>query len=295
MQSLSVVILSKTLDDDIYKMNCNCLDSLFASEDWEDYSLQVFLIESNRENPYTYDDRVQVIIPEEPFNFHAYLNMGIKLSDTDFVALCNNDIVFSKGWYTEILKVKSGRKDFLCFSPIDRDYKTMSEELFPGNKDYYIGWDNKYHFAAWCFVLDRTIFKITGMLDETFNFYSADDDFLMTLRKYALKNVLVTKSHVKHLSQQVTQKIGKRQSFEIFNKEKYPIPEKYLKKGYDWLWDDVRFYEAFFKMEKKWGNPLTIKRLNRLFTHFPVLRKPFFTRIMYSKFVNVILSKFTGA
>ena len=279
------------MDDDIHKMNCECIDSLLQSENWN-YGLEIILIESNKQSRYVYDEQVKILVPDEMFNFHRFLNIGIKASKSDFVALCNNDIIFSKNWFSEILKVKSKRKDILCFSPIDRDYTTMSYDLFPDTKDYYVGWDNKYHFSAWCFVLDRKIFNITGYLDEIFNFYAADDDFLMTLRKYALDNALVTKSYVKHLSQQITKKIDEAKSPRITDREKYPIPEKY-KKQYAWLWDDVRHYEAFFKMERKWGNPKTTKRINRMLNKFPVLRKRFITKILYGKKMNVFFSKVT--
>lgn len=292
---LSIIILSNAIDNEIYQMNCQCVSSLYDSENWNEIGgLEVILIESNKDNKYSYDDRVLVITPKEEFNFNKFLNLGVKNSSGRYLALCNNDIVFSKNWFSEILKVKILRPDILCFSPIDRDYKTMSYDLFPEKNDYYIGWDNKYHFAAWCFVLNRAIFSVIGKFDETFNFYSADDDFLMTLRKYSIDNALVTKSNVKHLSQQVTKKVNEKSSPRILDKEKYPLKAKYLKRGLSWLWDDVHFYEAFFKMEKKWGINRMIGRINRLINKYSLLRKRFITKILYSKPANKILSILTG-
>jgi glycosyltransferase involved in cell wall biosynthesis len=295
MNSLSVIILSYTMDESVYKMNCECIESLFQSEVWsENLSLEVLLIESNKQNPYQYREDVKIIIPNEAFNFHRFLNIGINQSDGKFLALCNNDIIFHKGWFSEILKVKSQRNDFLSFSPVDRDYETMSLSKFPADKNFYIGWENKLHFAAWCFVVDRDIFKVIGKLDETFDFYSADDDFLMTLRKYAINNVLVVHSQVKHLSQQVTKKVNEKKSPKILDKEKYPIPEKYLKRGHEWLWEDIRFYDAFFRMDKKWGDDKMIRRINRFLDKFPILRIRLITKILYAKTTNIILSKLTG-
>ncbi len=274
-------------------MNCECLDSLFLSEEWESCSISVLLLESNKKNPYRYDNRVKVIIPDESFNFNRFLNIGIAQTKSDFVALCNNDIIFSEGWFTALLKVKEQNINFLCLSPIDRDYETMSYNLFSEEKDYYVGWDNKYHFSAWCFVLDRRIFKTIRKLDETFSFYSADDDFLMTLRKYALDNVLVTHSHVKHLSQIVTKKENEYNSHTITDKQKYPLTDKQLKRGLSWLWDDDRFYVAYFKMKNKWGNERMIRRINRILYKFPFLRKRWISKILYNKYVNSLLAKLT--
>jgi len=295
MDSISIIILSNTLDDDIYQMNSHCISSLFDSENWDVFGgLDVILIESNKTNKYAYDERVRVLLPQEEFNFNRFLNIGVQSSFSQYIALCNNDIVFSPKWFTEILKVKSSRPDIHCFSPIDRDYETMSFDKFPEDKDYYIGWDNKYHFAAWCFVLDRKVFSIIGIFDEKFNFYGADDDFLMTLRKYSLDNALVVKSQVKHLSQQVTNKIDKLKSPKLKNKEKYPIPEKYLKRGFEWLRDDFRYYDSFIKMDEKWGDLKMIGRINRLLDKYPFFRKRCITELLYSKQGNTILSKLTG-
>ena len=290
---LSVIVLSNTLDDDIYKMNCECFDSLLQSEGWED-NLEIVLLESNKKSSYSYKEQIKVIVPNEPFNFHRFLNIGVEATGSRFVALCNNDIIFSKHWFTEILKVKEHHLEFMCFSPLDRSYATMSEELFPLQNDYYIGWDNKYYFAAWCFVWERKVFDIIGKFDETFNFYSADDDELMTLRKYAIPNVLVPKSEVKHLSQVVTSKVDRISSPKITSKDKYPLTEKQIKRGLSWLWDDIRFYEAYFKMEEKWGNERTIRRINRLLDKYPFFRKRFITKILYNKKVNMLLSKITN-
>lgn len=292
---LSTIILSNTLDDEIYTINRNCIQSLRDSENWDELGgIEIILIESNKEADYTYDARVQIITPDEPFNFNRFFNRGIAKSNGQFIALCNNDIVFSENWFTEILKVKSIRKDILCFSPIDRDYKTMSYDLFPDNKLFYVGWKNKYHFSAWCHVVDKQIFKIIGKLDETFDFYSADDDFLMTLRKNVIPNALVTKSHVKHLSEQVIKKLNQIKSPNINDIEHYPIPGKYLKRGYTWLWDDFRFYDAFIKMDRKWGDNKMTRRTNRLLNLLPFLRIRPVTKILYSKQANLILSKITG-
>jgi GT2 family glycosyltransferase len=291
LKMISVIILSNTLDEEIYQINVNCIRSLLESENWEIHGgLEILLIESNRNHSFVYDKSVKVLMPEEPFNFNRFLNIGVRQSSGEFIALCNNDILFSPGWFTEILKVEEKNTRLLCFSPVDRNYPAMSYDVFPEEKDYYIGWNNQQHFAAWCFIVKRNIFSITGKFDETFNFYSADDDFLLTLRKNALDNALVTHSHVKHLSGQVVKKMNGHQSQEVMDKIKYPIPQKYLNRGFSWIWMDIRFYEAFFKMLEKWGDEKMIRRINRFLENYPFLRKRLITRRLYSKKVNNLMS-----
>ena len=293
MHKLSVIILSYAIDNDVYEMNCRCLDSLRASEEWKDGELEIVLMESNKENPYAYGSDVKVVVPDEAFNFHRFLNIGVDKSDGEFVALCNNDIVFERGWFSAIMKVKMHHPKFMCFSPLDRSYPLMGEDTLPSSRDYYIGWENKKHFAAWCFVWERKVFDIVGRLDETFDFYSADDDELMTLRKFAIPNVVVTGSEVKHLSQVVTKKMGESK-WRVTDKEKYPLSEKELKRGLGWLWDDVRFYVAYRRMEAKWGNERMIRRLNRMFERFPFLFKRPLTKVFYCKKIVNCTAKLTG-
>lgn len=293
MLKLSIVILSYAIDKDIHEMNCRCIDSLLSSEEWIREELEIVLIESNKEITYTYPDSVRVIIPNEKFNFHRFLNIGLHETKGDFIAFCNNDIVFQKGWCTAIKRVKEQHPKFMCFSPLDRSYPMMTEDEIPSNKDYYIGWENKRHFAAWCFVWERKVFDIIGKFDETFDFYSADDDELMTLRKYAIPNVLVTASEVKHLSQVVTQKEG-ISKYKVTDKDKYPLSDKEISRGLIWLWDDVRFYNAYRRMEDKWGNERMLKRIHRLLEKFPFLNKRYITKFLYDKKTVSILSKLTG-
>lgn len=293
MFKLSIVILSYAIDNDIYEMNCRCLSSLFESEEWQANELEVLLIESNKQSTYQYNNRVRVLIPDEKFNFHRFLNIGLDSTEGQIIAFCNNDIVFQPRWWTAIKCVKEQNPKFMCFSPLDRSYPMMTEEEMPSTKDYYIGWENKRHFAAWCFVWERKVFDIIGRFDEIYDFYSADGDELLTLRKYAIPNVLVTHSEVKHLSQIVTKKLNEQSSPIIPQeiRDRYPLTDEEIKRGWEWLWEDIRFYEAYQKDKKKWGHWRVVKRVNLLFDKHPWLHIRPISILLYNRRVNVFLSK----
>lgn len=289
---LSVIILSYAIDEEVYRMNCRAIESLYASEEWGGDEPDVLLIESSREAKYTYDNRVRVLVPEEKFGFHRFFNIGLEQTSGEFVAFCNNDIVFQQGWWSAIVNVKKEHPRFMCFSPVDSTYPMMAEEIATG-KEYTIGWENKRHFAAWCFVWERNVFKTIGLFDETFDFYSADDDELQTLHYWAIPNVLVTNSEVKHLSQVVTKKVGINK-YAVTDKEKYPLSEYEIKRGWIWLWSDVRFYLAHRRMIAKWGNKWMIKRVdNFLLCHSWLNIRPV-TKILYNRRVNLFLAQITG-
>ena len=291
---ISTIILSYALDDEIYQMNCQCIESLLNSEQWEDGQLEILLIESNKQNPYSYDERVKVLVPDEVFNFHHFFNIGRSITRGDFIAFCNNDIVFRKGWFSAIMEVKKKHPKFMCFSPLDRSYPLMSEDILPSSQDYYIGWNNKKHFAAWCFVWERRVFDIIGPFDETFDFYSADDDELQTLRYYAIPNVVVTHSEVKHISQVVTKKEESINPHRIIDTKDYPLTREELRRGYAWLWDDERFYLAYQREKNKWGNHQMRERIHRFLEKHNWLNRRCITMFLYNRRVNLILAKLTG-
>ena len=289
---LSVVILSYAIDNDIYEMNCRCIDSLLKSEHWKDGELEILLLESNTQVVYPYPDDVRVLIPKEKFNFHRFLNIGLAETTGNFIAFCNNDIIFQPNWWTAIKRVKERHSKFMCFSPLDRSYPMMLEEIAT-RKEYVIGWENKRHFAAWCFVWERKVFETIGYFDEMFDFYSADDDELQTIHYYGIPNVLIPSSEVKHLSQVVTNKVGVNK-YRVLNVEKYPLSEYEIKRGYIWLWEDVRFYLAHRRFEKKWGNECIRKRINRFLDRYKYLNISIVTRLLYNPRINMLLAKFTG-
>ena len=162
---LSVIILSYAIDEEVYQMNVCAIESLYASQKWREDELEVLLMESNKESKYTYDRRVRVMIPEEKFGFHRFFNIGLDNTSGEFVAFCNNDIVFMPGWWSAIMEEKRKHPKFMCFSPADSSYPMMAEEIAK-DKDYIIGWENKRHFAAWCFVWERKIFDTIGRFDD---------------------------------------------------------------------------------------------------------------------------------
>ncbi|HMK07371.1 MAG TPA: glycosyltransferase, partial [Flavobacterium sp.] len=173
---LSAIILSRTDTKELFEMTKNCIQSLLDSETANEF--EVIIVESNQqylESGFQYADFVNVIVPHEKFNFHQFLNIGAANATGDFIALCNNDLIFHKDWFSEILKVSEKHKDILSFSPSEEKHTNP-------DKDFLIGYKVKQQLKGWCIVVKKELFKKTGPLDETFSFYFADNDYGMTLK-----------------------------------------------------------------------------------------------------------------
>lgn len=297
---LSVIILSYALDDDIYNLNKQAIESLLASETWVAGSLQILLIESNKENPYQYHyPNVEVLVPNEKFGFHRFFNIGIEHTDGEYIAFCNNDIIFHKGWFSAIREVADTHQRFLCFSPIDDsgDYPKMTPEALPRDKAFYKGWEHQKHFAPWCFVWKRKVFDITGPFDETIDFYGADCDELNMMSRNALWSVVCTMSVVDHLAGQtaIVKQSGKDDKYRITDYDKYPLTEFEKKHNYPlWIYDDYRFYEGYQKLKKKWGLDNTTKWLQRKLSKYPFLNFRLLTQLLFSKRANLFFTRLRG-
>lgn len=284
-------------------MNCQAIQSLLDSENWHDNELEILLMESS-ENCWDYPFcAVKVIYPTKDnikFNFHKYFNIGLSETSGEFIAFCNNDIIFKNGWFSAIKEVADKNKRFLCFSPIDDSgaYPKMSETSLPRDKEYYKGWQHQKHFAPWCFVWKRKVFDIIGPFDETFDFYAADADELNILSKYAIFSIVCTKSIVNHLAGQtaiIKQTEVNPTNYRITDFEKYPLTAFEISQGYDkWLYDDYRFYDGYQKEKKKWGTVNTTKWIQRKIEKYPILNFRPLSTILLSKPMNKFFNLLRG-
>jgi len=233
---IDVLILSRCLNADDFKINTTCIDSLVASE--ETISFTVFIIESNPDFNtlgFSYDrSNVTVIIPRESFNFNRFLNIGLSHATSPWIVFANNDLIFHKGWLTEIFKVKEQNNAIQSFCPFDHKSPYLSIEKFK-HKPYHIGYRVPVEFVGWCNVLERSVFEKTGKLDEQFDLYFQDNDFAFTLKKHNILHAMVPTSFVEHLG-------------------------GYTTKNHD-ASHTLKYAEDKKKFVRKWGRPSLISRL----------------------------------
>lgn len=256
---LSVVILAKTDRQEFFDMTMVCVNSLMTSE--KEIAMEVIIVESNKnyhESGFQYPDFVRIIIPEADFNFHAFLNIGIAATTGDFIALCNNDLVFHENWFGEMLKVSEKHPEILSFSP--------SGKPCPESKrgQFQIGYRVMQQLMGWCFVVKKEIFKTIGPLDETFDFYYADNDYGMTLRYHNIPHVLVYGSYVEHLERKSVPRITNASAEDKAFVKNYNIPDYLRHDYYKWVFESEKYLSGILKYHNKWGSPAWLHRKNKL-------------------------------
>lgn len=257
---LSVIFLSYTKSNEIFEMTKNAIASLLNSEP-SGVNFDIVVVESNPQfyEKYNYPNTVKTIIPKEKFNFHQFLNIGIKEAKYNQIALCNNDVIFHSSWYSEIYKVKKNHPEIKSFSPCELQENNQL-------KPFEIGYDVRTHIKGWCIVTDKRTLSKMNHLDENFDFYYADDDYSMTLKKFNIKHARVFNSKVEHLAGKNTESNKKDNDMEFDSNVKLEGLPKYLfEDNYKWILKNKKLLDGHLKFHQKWGNRKSIAIKNKLF------------------------------
>lgn len=262
MIHLSVIILSKTNSNHIYNTTMNCIISLVDSEDFNSsFKLEIILVESNANylKDFQFPEFVKVIVPNTDFGFHKFLNIGVKEANGNFIALCNNDLIFHKNWFTEILKIDIKEKVFSSFSPID-----PRKEIGRFTNSFDEGYKVTQQIKGWCLVCKKEMFNKYKSLDENFKFFYSDNDYALSLLFYNLKHAVVSSSHVSHLHKvNSSESVKKKDDFFEEVKINQKIPKQLYQPNLKWILNNKRVLFDYMTYYEKWGNTNSTYRAKR--------------------------------
>lgn len=194
---VDILILSYAQTEELKNMTINAVQSLIDSEDTDKIRFNIIIIESQKDiAPFQYE-HTTTIYPEEEFNFHRYLNIGINLTSSSYICLCNNDLLFQKEWASEILRAFAQFPEVYSASPMCPRYPE-EKDILPV-KEAWLGYRVAIEVQGACLFFKRDVLKFIGQLDPNFKFYAADLDYADTLRVLNLKHLLVRSAIVFHL------------------------------------------------------------------------------------------------
>jgi GT2 family glycosyltransferase len=262
----------------------NCIQTLIESIDPLIF-FEIVLVESSSNydsGVFTYPDSVTIVrSSEKQFNFHRNLNLGYEHSIGQFIAFCNNDLVFHPKWFQHILKVAENMT-IKAFSPVDPKEPKLPKEVRLNNK-YVEGYEIQKYFKGWCFVVRREVFQIIGKFDERFNFYFADSDFIMTLFKYNLSHVAVMEAKVEHIQKKAANSYNKNMDelLKGLTIDRSKIPKYVFKENRYWLLTDDKMVEGLIQYHKKWGGAKALKIKAILAALSEKIKLPFLKRVIY--------------
>lgn len=276
---LSVIILAYTIDENSLVLTKNCITSLRDSVQANTF-LEIVIVESGKLDIASYTlSETDVLIPygNEEFNFHNALNIGLQKATGNYVAFCNNDLLFYKNWSENLVK-QMMQQNAQVGSPVDpRNNKLWMYDL--KGLEYKEGYEIQKFFKGWCFIVQREAFTILNNFDERFKFYYADNDFIRTVYIKGLKHITVLDSLVHHLEK--NKNISIEKNFDKLLKKEYlrsiKIPPYIIKEQRYWVLQNSKMVEGLVAYHGKWGSYRVMKLKTKMVC---ILRYLKFNRIL---------------
>lgn len=152
------------------------------------------LVETHLNSQPYKEAKVNLFWPKE-FNYNACLNFGITHTTTEYIALCNNDVVFKQGW--DLITERMNSNKVLSASPFSH-YSQYRHGYTPDGSIHYGYWIG-HELLGWCIVVHRDLFGIIGKLDESRKFWCSDDVYSDQLKEHGIKHILDCGSVVDHI------------------------------------------------------------------------------------------------
>lgn len=199
--TVDIIILSFAKTEQLWKMTQATVDSCLRSETVINFNILV--LEQNTNVQYV---GCKTHHMREEFNYNRFMNIGISLTNGEYVCLCNNDLIFSKGWCTAITAAMK-EHNLLSASPLCP--KIQGERVRSGPAVDF-GYNNHHHMSGWCIMCDRKLFEIIGKIDDEFPFWFADNIYSEQLKKHKVQHALVRKSVVTHIGSSTLKSISKQ-------------------------------------------------------------------------------------
>ncbi|WAC13767.1 glycosyltransferase family 2 protein [Dyadobacter pollutisoli] len=243
---IDIIILSYARNEELKKITLDGIESLVKSEAPEKIKFNIIVIESNKSlKRYQYPNS-KTVYPWKRFGYHRYMNIGIGMTKSKYVCICNNDLIFHEGWATEILKAFNADPELYSASPACSIHH--SEQGFALDGRVHYGYEVRQELIGWCLFFKRDMLKTTGKLDPAFKFWFADNDYSNTLQKFGLKHALVTSSIVDHLESRTLKTKTTTEQLELTSRERFYYEYKWGGRSYFSYLNRVR---KFYKELKK--------------------------------------------
>ena len=144
-----------------------------------------------------YKTGVEANIFLEPYcGYNKALNNGAKKGESEYIAFCNNDLVFHKGWLEHLIY---GLETYDSVSPwCPKTHMQWWGKYRKPNKPYR-SYEVGKCIAGWFIMMKRITWELIGGFDERFTFWYCDNSYCEQLKQNKLSHALIPNSKVTHL------------------------------------------------------------------------------------------------
>ena len=200
MKHIDVVIISWARNEELVQVTKDGIDSLVENDEGVTY--HIYVVESNKDIKYEdmseyqrkWMHTIETVYTDEPFGYNKYLNIGRRLGNSPYVALCNSDLTYEKNWATNIIN-EMERHNALSASPWCPQTQGPNT---PHLHNVYVGYRVRGELAGWCIIQKRKIYEQIDDLNEGVSFWYSDNIYADEIQARGIKHILVPSSVVNH-------------------------------------------------------------------------------------------------
>jgi GT2 family glycosyltransferase len=177
---------------------------------------------------------IEKVFSEENAGFAAGMNKGMRLSDSPFLCLLNNDCVVTEGWLEEMISIAHYNDDIGMVNPQSNTFGSRPDEgasiddhgtllLYRRGKFVELG-----HAVAFACLIKRRVIDKIGYLDEAFKGVCYEDtDYSARAQQAGFLCVMAEGAYVYHLEQASRKSLkGKK---EIYRKNRELFEQRWGK------------------------------------------------------------------
>jgi hypothetical protein len=215
-QTCDIIFLTKTVNDDVFKMTETAINSLYASE--EDNKFRVILVESGNQS---YQYNVDVTVPYTgEFSYNRALNLAFEHIESDYVGVFNNDVIFTDKWFSYIhffmnLFSLDSASPWCPIPQVGPSPLAQQKILSYPDHAVIVGYEVLTIFAGWGWLMKRSVLEKLIPQPEDLTFWFVDNHMSMQLQTMGYKHATVTASKVYHLGQKSYAHISPEKIYEM--------------------------------------------------------------------------------
>lgn len=205
-----VIFLTNTENLDIFQMTSNAIQSLRESE--SNNRFRIIVVESRTEitrlvpgEDHNYNSDLTIYYKGE-FNYNKALNMAFEHIENDHVAVFNNDVLFTPGWYSAMrynmdvfnLDSASPHCPVKQQGPNELAQRTI---LSYQPSTVIAGYNCITEFCGWGWMMKKSVLEKLLPFPEDLSFWFQDNHMALQLKTMGYKHGYVVDSVVIHFGQ----------------------------------------------------------------------------------------------
>lgn len=201
-----IIIIAASKSAELIQITQNCIDSVYRSNG----KFNIVVIETLNKNQ-KYDNAKVLYFINKKFNYNKTINFGLSKTKNKIVGVFNNDLIFSKNWFDEIL---IGLEKYNSVSPFCPKSNIKTNNAFV--ESYLL----RTGLNGWAIIFKREILKQIEKFNEDVEFWHSDNIYAEQLKQKGIKHALCTNSIVTHLGSKTLHEAYKNEQVQLTQNQK---------------------------------------------------------------------------